>query len=278
METIEIAKSSGIFVRCNSGGVFDCAPEWDWRVNYMCDYDIWLVIGGLGRLESMGKVWELSAGDCFFLSPGTKLYAVHNPKYPLNVVSSHLDFLDSQGNKAAPIDAPPFHTRLTELLFMEKLMRKCVTNFLTGRRHQADMWLQAAVLELASRQVPRDSAESRYASEINEICCMIAAKPHIQYRIGELASRLHLCPDHFSRVFRKAMRLSPADFIINCRMEHAKNLLLSSNYPVSLIADMCGYKSVYYFSKHFKARQGKSPTQYRIAAHNPDAMAAGPAN
>ena len=271
MNTIEITKSQGVFVRCNSGGVFHCTPDWDWRANCMPDYDVWLVCGGKGRLDSMGQSWEISAGDCFFIQPGMSLYACHDPENRLSVVSSHLDFIDSDGSKAAAADPPPFHTHVSDLLFIERLMRKCVTNFLTGRRPQADMWLTAVVSELKSLETYRDNTgnEERYTKQINEICGQIAANPQLDYNISGLAARLHICPDHFARVFRKAMKISPIVFLINCRMEHAKNLLLSSNYPVSTIADMCGYKSVYYFSKHFKNHIGQSPTQFRTTISEP---------
>ncbi len=271
METIEITKAQGVFVRCNSGGVFHCTADWDWRVSNMSDHDIWLVCGGRGRLDSMGQSWEISAGDCFFVTPGMSLYACHEPQTPLSVVSSHFDFVDSAGDKVLATDPPPFHTHVSDLLFIEKLMRKCVANFLTGRRHQADMWLAAVVSELKSLETYRENTgvQQRYAKQINEICGEIAANPNLDYHISGLAARLHICPDHFARVFRKTMRVSPIVFLISCRMEHAKSLLLSSNYPISMIADMCGYKSVYYFSKHFKNHIGQSPTQYRTATNNP---------
>ncbi len=271
METIEITKAHGVFVRCNSGGVFHCTADWDWRVSNMSDYDVWLVCGGRGRLDSMGRSWEISAGDCFFVTPGMSLYACHEPQTPLSVVSSHLDFVNSAADKVSAADPPPFHTRVSDLLFIERLMRKCVTCFLTGRRHQADMWLTAVVSELKNLETYRDNTDpqERYAKQIHELCGEIAANPNLDYRISDLAARLHICPDHFSRVFRKTMKASPIDFIINCRMEHAKSLLLSSNYPVSMIADMCGYKSVYYFSRHFKNYTAKSPTQFRTAVSEP---------
>lgn len=270
MNPIEITKAQGVFVRCNSGGVFHCTPDWDWRVNCMSDYDIWLVCGGKGRLDSAGKSYDISAGDCFLVTPGMSLYACHDPATPLVVVACHFDFVNSSGQVVRASDVPEFHIHVTDLLFIEKLMHKCVTSFLTGRKTEADMWLQTVLIELKHLETREaDGGEGRYTRQINEICGQIAAKPRLQYQISDLAAKLHVCPDHFSRIFRKVVKTSPIDFIINCRIEYAKGLLLSSNYPVSLVADMAGYKSVYYFSKHFKNRTGKSPTQFRSAMNNP---------
>ncbi len=264
MNTIEIAKSEGVFVRCNSAGVFNCAKDWDWRVSCMSDYDIWLVCGGFGRLKSCGKSYDISAGDCFFIAPKTSLYAHHDPENPLSVVGSHLDFITPDGTKAICKDAPPFHIRLPDFFFVERLLRRCVESFLVGRKQQANIWLQSAVLELknATSAFSKPS-DGIYTAKINEICAMIAAAPEKEYSIKDLAAKLHVCSDHFTRIFKETMHISPIDFIVNCRIETAKNLLISSSQPINIIAEMAGYKSAYYFSKHFKAKTGSTPSRFR---------------
>jgi AraC-like DNA-binding protein/mannose-6-phosphate isomerase-like protein (cupin superfamily) len=264
MDTFDITKAEGVFVRCNSGGVFNCAPEWDWRVNNMSDHDIWFVCGGRGRFESGSRSWDISAGDCFFIPPGTALYASHDPSNPLSAISSHLDIIDPEGRAVIPVGGPRFHTKISDFFFIERLMSRVVENFLTGRRHEADMWLNTVVLELIRMAEPREQGGAgRYTREINGICAAIAAEPWKDYPISELAARIHVCGDHFSRIFKGIMRISPIDFIVNCRIEYARSLLVTSNYPVKAVAQMCGYSSVYYFSKHFKARTGLSPSRFR---------------
>jgi AraC-like DNA-binding protein len=264
MDKYDITKAEGVFARCNNGGIFKCDAHWDWRVNSMTDHDIWFVCGGSGRLESAGRRWEISAGDCFFIPPGTALYACNDPDDPVSVISSHLDILDEEGNIVLPVPGPEFHTRISDFFLIERMMRRCVENFLTGRRNEANMWLGLVVLELTRMAMPQNrSGAKRYAREINEICAAIAAEPWKDYPVNELAGRLHICTDHFSRVFKKIMRVSPIDFVVNSRIKHAAGLLATSNYPVKVVAQMCGYGSVHYFSRHFKARTGVSPGRFR---------------
>ncbi|MFI4910466.1 MAG: AraC family transcriptional regulator [Sedimentisphaeraceae bacterium JB056] len=267
MKKIDITKTNEIIVRCNNGGVFHCERDWSWQVNHMSDYDVWLVCGGRGQLKSGRQIWQLAAGDCFFLSPGTSLSACHDPADRLRVVSSHLDFIGFDGKPIQLSSSPDFHCRITDLFFLEKLMRKCVDNFLRGRSREADMWLQTVIVELVNIASQNSGHEgiSRYTSAINELCGKIAACPWQDRQISELAAELHVCPDHFSRIFKSVMHISPMDFIINCRIEHAKGLLISSNYPVKSIAEMAGYNSVYYFSKHFKNKTGVSPSSFRAS-------------
>ncbi|MBR1447417.1 MAG: AraC family transcriptional regulator, partial [Prevotella sp.] len=57
---------------------------------------------------------------------------------------------------------------------------------------------------------------------------------------------------------------SISDFINECRLEYAVNLLNDQpTLPVSQVAQASGFSDANYFGRKFKARFGLSPTQYR---------------
>lgn len=53
------------------------------------------------------------------------------------------------------------------------------------------------------------------------------------------------------------------EYICTVRLNKAKHLLTSTDYPVKQIADMVGINDYNYFTKFFKARVGTSPLKYR---------------
>ena len=53
------------------------------------------------------------------------------------------------------------------------------------------------------------------------------------------------------------------DDIINAKIDLAKNLLLSSEQKISLIAKSLGYSDVTHFIRQFKAKTGVSPSKFR---------------
>ena len=65
------------------------------------------------------------------------------------------------------------------------------------------------------------------------------------------------------KLFVKKFGITPTKYIIGVRMHYACDLLRSGLYSVSQTALMCGYNSIYYFSRQFKAREGVSPSEYR---------------
>lgn len=65
------------------------------------------------------------------------------------------------------------------------------------------------------------------------------------------------------KLFVKKFGITPTKYIIGVRMHYACDLLRSGLYSVSQTSLMCGYNSIYYFSRQFKAREGVSPSEYR---------------
>ncbi len=79
-----------------------------------------------------------------------------------------------------------------------------------------------------------------------------------------LAELLDCTPRHLSRLFRKSeIGLSPLDYVIQYRMNKAKELLIHTAASVQEIADNVGYQDGFYFGRMFKKYMGLSPIRYR---------------
>ena len=81
--------------------------------------------------------------------------------------------------------------------------------------------------------------------------------------LGAIARALHISPYYASHVFKQETGLSPIQFMINCRVGEAQNLLIASDYSATQISTMVGYDSINHFSAIFKKKVGISPIQYR---------------
>ena len=69
---------------------------------------------------------------------------------------------------------------------------------------------------------------------------------------------------HLRRLFTKNFGMSPQSYILDKRIEIAKEMLLDvPEKTVDEIADLLGMSSTSYFCKLFRAKNGISPTQYR---------------
>lgn len=71
---------------------------------------------------------------------------------------------------------------------------------------------------------------------------------------------------YFCRKFKRGTGLSPMRYIHIRRLEHAEQLLTSTDDPCADIALACGFADANYFARLFKKVYGMSPTARRAAA------------
>jgi AraC family transcriptional regulator, exoenzyme S synthesis regulatory protein ExsA len=83
--------------------------------------------------------------------------------------------------------------------------------------------------------------------------------------VEDLAKLSNMSLSTFKREFAKTFHQTPANYIINKRIERVAHLLKFSDSSISEIGYDCGFVSPGHLSKAFKARFKKSPRQYRMA-------------
>ncbi|MEO1146322.1 MAG: AraC family transcriptional regulator [Cyanobacteria bacterium J06638_22] len=82
-------------------------------------------------------------------------------------------------------------------------------------------------------------------------------------KLADLAQLLDMSQFHFSHVFKQSMGLSPYQYLLQQRMERAKQLLKQTDQRVIDIALECGFASHSHFSKQFRQVTGLTPKAYR---------------
>jgi AraC-like DNA-binding protein len=82
-------------------------------------------------------------------------------------------------------------------------------------------------------------------------------------KISGIAQKIGLSEEHFIRVFRKDMRMTPHQYFLRLKIEGASGLLMSSDKNVGEISDYFGFENQFHFSRMFKKCTGLSPIAYR---------------
>lgn len=81
--------------------------------------------------------------------------------------------------------------------------------------------------------------------------------------IKEIADFVHLNPEYLTRLFKKEIGTTLKDYIIECRISKAKDLLANSSLSISMIASDVGYHNFSYFAYLFKKLEQVTPREYR---------------
>ncbi len=86
--------------------------------------------------------------------------------------------------------------------------------------------------------------------------------------VEEIAAHFHYHASHINRLMRQATGTTIRNYLIRCRIDTAKALLVSTELSVSRIAARTGFQSAGYFSNAFRKDTGQSPSQYRASRQN----------
>lgn len=79
--------------------------------------------------------------------------------------------------------------------------------------------------------------------------------------INEVSTFCNLSEFHFYRSFKQAFGITPYQYLLNKRLELARELLLEARLSVTQIALHCNFPDIFTFSKAFKRRFGLSPSR-----------------
>lgn len=86
--------------------------------------------------------------------------------------------------------------------------------------------------------------------------------------LEDLAKAVSLNKSYLSRLFKQEMGMNIQDYLIQIRMEKARELLVKTNEKIGYIARAVGYTDIYYFNRAFRKNHGMTPTEYKKNQYN----------
>jgi AraC-like DNA-binding protein len=80
-------------------------------------------------------------------------------------------------------------------------------------------------------------------------------------KLDELSSELNISKFQFIRLFKAHTGISPYQYFLNCKIEHAKSLI-EKNKDVYTAVAACGFVDLTHLNKHFKSVYGTTAFEY----------------
>ena len=94
---------------------------------------------------------------------------------------------------------------------------------------------------------------------LRQVIDYIHANLNQELGLAELAAIAHLSPHYFTRLFKRSTGCTPHQFVIRCRVEQAKALLLSGKDSIAEIAQQVGFANQAHLNVHIKRSLGVTP-------------------
>lgn len=83
------------------------------------------------------------------------------------------------------------------------------------------------------------------------------------YGVEELSAQLGVSKNHLVRVFSAELGMPPGQYLTRVRVDAVKQLLAHRDYPLAVVATLCGFSGANYLCKVFKKETGQTPAAWR---------------
>jgi AraC family transcriptional regulator len=142
-----------------------------------------------------------------------------------------------------------------------------VAGFPSGRLFLESVEMALATI-LVERYTPYKRPEYRHRggltpSSLRHVTEFIRSRIGEDVSLFEMAETVGLSVNHFSRLLRQSIGESPHQFVLQQRVQHAKELLSERDLRMIDVALACGFKTQQHFARVFRKIYGTSPTEYR---------------
>ena len=266
-----------------------------WRILY--DFEMIFVTKGRLRVIKEDSSYYINSGCLHIMPP----FIRHKRKVPLGEVtdyfSVHLDFVFDENSpdfSATEVYQTPCDNKLNSVPDDEELVqaRKNAKSGLTGFVEHYEVVNKPRFTELFNllyETYGKDGVSDKINLKaytmliISEMIRELESMPQkafsgadyvaqfIDYVTNHYADGIDLddivkdfgiSPSRFRTIFKTRMNRTPWEYVIDCRIEQAKHLLLTGRYNMSEVSYMVGYDDIHYFSRLFKNKVGCSPTAF----------------
>lgn len=116
-----------------------------------------------------------------------------------------------------------------------------------------------------------DTAAPRFSPLVADAVLAIRQNYAGLYGVEELSGQLGVSKSHLVRVFSAEVGMGPGQYLTAVRIDAAKTLLARRDYPLEVVATLCGFSGANYLCKVFKKHTGLTPAAFRAqnagAAH-----------
>lgn len=101
------------------------------------------------------------------------------------------------------------------------------------------------------------------AYRIHHVTNRVIQHPEREHSIEALAAEAGLTPSHFCRVFKRAIGMSPHQYVMKARLDRAQQMLAGTDLSIAQIADCLGFGSQSHFARAFRTFTGQTPSDWR---------------
>lgn len=125
----------------------------------------------------------------------------------------------------------------------------------------AGEWFEWIISQLEAASLRKQEACSiDLKTQIEEY---VAANVFNELSLSRMSEDLCISSSYLSRIFKSVMGINCSEYLVNVKLDKARELLSTTNCTVKEISEKLGYASLSHFNRIFKEHFGCTPKQYK---------------
>ncbi|MBQ9784346.1 MAG: helix-turn-helix transcriptional regulator [Clostridia bacterium] len=146
---------------------------------------------------------------------------------------------------------------------IEALLHRC--NLLNDEQVDQKNGLLCSAVLLLLQELNRihQNVREHLSPFMEKLRTVTEKREFIAYSVADLGRELNYSPAHLGRLFKEHFALTPYEYLQDCKLRYACNLLQNTDMSTQAIATALGYSNASHFFSNFKKHYGLTPGQYR---------------
>lgn len=246
--------------RLVSIGLYDAANQTKIKPRIVAENaeHLQLVIGGRAVIRHNGEDQVFRKGAFFWFGPGEQTAGKFLKEDPMRLLVIRF----ATENNPAPVtptvniwpDLQSFDLFVAEIF--QAIHRPNCNREELGRYICSTLrWKSLAGREFAN--------ELHYPPPLRKALIFIGNRYAKDLAVEQIAANSGISKPYLFLLFRQHLHSSPHQYLLDYRLDKAREMLCASMKSVKEISNACGFTGIETFYRHFKKRYGKSPGRYR---------------
>lgn len=232
--------------------------------------EVLLIEEGSTRFLIGETAYDVQAGDLLVFNSGVVHDELSGTGFGCSCIAvGGLRLPGLRENALVPEDASPVYPVGEELPDLRALYR-LVYRYLSEDRPDCEVFCHRLMLALLDRvltitgslslRVPAAPEPATLGKQVQDYIDQHFSEPLTLQQLGQA---LHVSPYYLAHVFKESSGYSPRQYLLRRRIGEAQTLLISTDLPISRIAEMVGYDTQNYFDQQFSKHTGMPPRKFR---------------
>lgn len=229
-------------------------------------YMFMAIHSGKGIVSYKDEINEVSQGQCVYIDCSLPHYYAPDPSDPWGVTWINFNgpsakeyynfFLKNKDNFFTPNNYDMLHIILTKII-NNNLHKTEIINILNAKLI-TDL-LTSAILN----NVSSDDCTNKFKNKLLYVKEYLDNNYTKQLNLDQIAEQFYVSKFYLIREFKKSFGTTIIQYILNKRIEYAKELLIYTNKSVEEISEECGFNDQSYFARQFKKSENMTCLAYR---------------